>query len=63
MMQRLPVLLKQAMEKILDHKVKTPMIILNDLNLPSSEIEESCNLETGRLTRPDNIVYLEFKAK
>ena len=28
-----PVLLKQAMEKILDHKVKTPMIILNDLNL------------------------------
>lgn len=58
-----PVLLKQAMDLIIDNKVKTPITILNDLNLSSDDIEEICNLEVGRLMRSDNIVFVDFKTK
>jgi Zn-dependent peptidase ImmA (M78 family)/DNA-binding XRE family transcriptional regulator len=56
-----PILLKQAIELILEHKAKTAPTILNDLNYPVNEIEELCNLENGRLTRPDNLVIVNFK--
>jgi Zn-dependent peptidase ImmA (M78 family)/transcriptional regulator with XRE-family HTH domain len=58
-----PVLLKQAIEMLIEHKVKTPSMIINELNLPTEDIEEICNLDNNRLSSQDNIVYVNFRSK
>lgn len=61
-----PQALKQAVELILEHDVKSKSAIVNEIGLSSDDIEVFCNLEKGYLSElnySNNIIPFSFKAK
>ncbi|WP_025681784.1 helix-turn-helix domain-containing protein [Paenibacillus massiliensis] len=58
-----PSVLKQAIEALIDHKVKTKQDIVSELCFPHDEIEVLANLESGYLMQKDSakVIQLQFK--
>ncbi|AVG12663.1 hypothetical protein [Paenibacillus larvae] len=60
-----PSALKQAIEALVNHKIKTKQAVVNEICLPYEEIEVFANLEPGYLLQNENdtakIIQINFK--
>ena len=54
----IPYLFSQIVELLFDNNIVSINKLINDISLKSSEIEEYCYLESGKLNRNDNIISI-----